>query len=238
MIDYAAMSNVFLVPSWFLGYDIIFEILFVMVTFMVAYLSFKVYNLSRQPKPKIFGIGFLLMSSGYLIQAILNSIFFFYIRHMAFSPRQANFVIVLYMIAVYAYTYLMLLGLITLVYMTFNVKRPKIHLLISLLVLMVLVSSVDKLMMFYIMSATISLFIFHHYIINYLKNKRTTSFLVLSGIGGMFLAYVIFIFSLDADIFYFIGHGVKLIAYIMILANLIHIFRKDKIHKRELGRDP
>ncbi len=238
MTDYATMSNVFLVPSWFLGYDIIFEIAFAIVTFMVALFSFKVYKLTHQSKPYIFGMGFMLMCAGYVIQAILNSIFFFYIRHMSFSPSQANFIITIYMIAVYAYTYLMLLGLITLVYMSFSIKKPKVHLLMSLLVLMVLISAMDKLLLFYLMSAVISFFILHHYLYNYIKNKRKTSLLVMLGFASMLIAYIFFIFSLDSALFYFIGHAFKLIAYTLILINLFHIIRKDKSNllKTMLGR--
>ncbi|MFP4656325.1 MAG: hypothetical protein ACLFNK_01985 [Candidatus Woesearchaeota archaeon] len=225
------MHNIFLVPNWFLGYDIIFEIMFVLVTFMVAMFSFKVYGLTRQSKPRIFAIGFMFMSSGYLIQVILNSAFFFHIKNLAFSPQEASLVLTVYSISVYAYTYLMLIGLITLAYMSFNINKIKVHLLISLLVMMVLVSSTNKLLLFYIMSAVISLFIVHHYLSNYIKNQKGTSLLVLLGFLGMMVAYVLFIFSLDSALFYFIGHAVKLFAYILILINLIHILRKSKKHK-------
>lgn len=225
--------NVFLVPSWFLGYDIIFQVLFVLVTLLVAWSSFKIYNLTQQARPKIFGMGFLLISTGYLMQAILNSIFFFHIQHIAFSPRQASFVINSYMVAVYSYTYIVLLGLITLVYMSFNVKKIKIHFLISLLVMMVLISSQDKLLLFYLMSVIICLFITHHYLSNYIKNKKTTSLLVMLGFTAMLASYVLFVFSLDSEIFYFAGHAVKLGAYILILTNLIRVLRADKKQKKK-----
>ncbi len=222
------MQNIFLVPNWFLGYDIILELIFALVTLFVSIFAFKIHGITHQPNIKKFAFGFLLISIGYFIQTLLNSVFFFYIQHLYFSPQHAYLILLTYTIMVYAYSYLMLLGLITLVYMTFNTSNIKIHLLISALSLIVLVFGMDELLLFYTMSALITLFIVLHYRKNYKIKKRVNTLIVLLAFCAMFISYIIFIFSTEHELFYFLGHAVKLIAYSMILSNLVSVLNKGK----------
>ena len=65
------MANLFLIPKWFFGYGVAFELIFAIITLAVALYSFKVYKLSNQNQPKLFGIAFLFFSISYFIQSIL-----------------------------------------------------------------------------------------------------------------------------------------------------------------------
>ena len=222
------MHNIFLVPSWFLGYDILFELLFVAVTLLVSLYSFRVHSLSGEKKPKLFGIGFLFISVAYMVQMLMNSIFFFFLKDLLFTPYQAYRILIIYSASIYGYMFLSLIGLIVLVYMGFNAKSMDSLFLISILSILILIFGNQKLLLFYIMSSVIAFFIAIHFFRNHRKNSTPNSLLVLLGFVSIFFAYLFFIFSIDSHIFYFLGHFSKLIGYLLILANLLIILKLEK----------
>lgn len=229
------MKNVFLVPSWFLGYDILFELIFLIVTILISLYSFKIYNLTKESKPKLFGIGFLFISTGYLVQMIMNSIFFFFLKDLSFTPYQAYRVLMIYAISIYGYTSLMLLGIILIVYMTFNTKNMNILFLISILSLMILMIAIQKLLLFYVMSSIIAFFIALHFFKNYFNNKTKNSLLVLLGFTFIFIGYTVFVFSIDHHIYYFFGHFFKLLGYLFLLINLFSVVGSEKKFRKKIN---
>lgn len=222
------MHNTFLSPTWFLGYDILFEALFAIVTFLVCFYAFKVYNLTKERKPQLFGIGFALIATAFLIQSFISGLFFFYLQYVLFSAREAFIVLSIYSIAIQAYMYLYLLGLITLVYMTLNVKKKRIFFLLAFLTLIIQIFSEEELYIFYLMSATIGAFIAYQYYLNYKSNKTHRTGLVFGGFALLLTSDILFIFSHTMNIFYVIGHVAKFVAYVFILANLMSVLHYGK----------
>ena len=229
------MRNVFLVPSWFLGYDILFELLFILVTFFVALYSFKVYKLSKEAKPKLFGIAFLLISAGYFVQMLMNSIFFFFLKDLIFTPRQAYRILMTYAVSMYGYTFLLLIGLLVLVYMTFSVKKISVFLLLFFMSLMIMMFSVQKLFSFYILASLITLFVVVHFFKNYRKTGTINSLLVFIGFVLILASYLLFIFSTQIHLYYFLGHFSKLVGYLLILVNLLMIVGAEKKFRERLS---
>jgi hypothetical protein len=215
------MQNTFLSPSWFVGYDILFEALFAIVTFFVCYHAFKLYSLTNGRKLKLFGSAFALIASAFVIQSFINALFFFYLRNVLFSAREAFIALSIYSVAIHAYMYLYILGLIVLVYTTFNIEKKRIVLLLAILALIVQIFSVQKLLLFYLISATLGIFIAYHYLSNYKKHHTGQAGLVFIGFIILLMSDFLFIFSNTMNIFYVIGHFVKFVAYIFILANLM-----------------
>ena len=66
------MTFFYLVPSWFFGYGIALEIIFGIVTALVALLSMKVYNLCEQRECKLMGLAFSSIAISYFILPLVN----------------------------------------------------------------------------------------------------------------------------------------------------------------------
>src|SRR3989338_6247396 len=69
------MAQLYSIPHWFAGFNVIFEILFIIATAMVAFYAFKIYRISSKGEIKLFGISFASLSISYLILVIVNSFF-------------------------------------------------------------------------------------------------------------------------------------------------------------------
>ena len=218
------MAGLYIIPEWFFGYDMLLNLLFGFITLIVSLYAFKIYKLSSLPHPKIFGISFSLISASYFAQSLLTMILFSKI-HINKIISLSSFTI-WYNSALFIHIILFILGLITLVYMTFNIKSSKIYSLIVLLCLFPFIFTHDVLHLFHLISALLLVFIFYHYMLNLLNKKSFKNFLVTSAFGLIFISNIIFMVSLSYSIYYVIGDIISLVAYLLILINLIIIIGK------------
>jgi len=226
------MINIYVVPEWFFGYDIVLELIFAVVTLLVSYYAFKVYKLSGQDQPKLFGISFLLISLSYIIQSIFNFIFVDKLEDITSYQSIIN-INILHALGVYSHILFFVLGLITLTYMTLKVKNIKISSLLFIIVLVALFFSSNVLYSFYLISSILLAYILLFYIINYWKNRQHKTILVLIAFAFLMFGNVHFIFSMNHSLYYVIGHLLGLIAYMLILANLVLVIRKSKKRIRQ-----
>ncbi|MBI2148757.1 hypothetical protein HYU23_03685 [Candidatus Woesearchaeota archaeon] len=218
------MGNLYLIPEWFFKYTIAFELIFGLITLIVGIYALKIYKLSNQKQTKNFGIAFIFISIAYFIQAILNSILFSKLyteRIIALSTFNlwSN-------IGIFLYMFFFLAGLITLVYVTFNINSFRVYSLLFLLILGSMIVTPFKLNIFHIFTSILLIYIVVHYFLNYIKNKQLKNFLVLVAFTLLLFGNIDLIFSLNNSIYYVIADIISLIAYIIILINLILIARK------------
>jgi len=220
------MGNVFLVPSWFFGYDVVLELIFAIITLSVGIYAFKIYNLSGQRQTKLFGGGFLFISASYFVQSILNFAIVSKLNENVCQALKISDVAVLNAVGIYAYIFLFIAGLVTLVYMTFRIKNWKIYSLLLLVSLLAITLIPNTLYFFYLLASVFLFYICTHYFSNYIKNKNPQKLLVLIAFGFLLFSTFHFIFSVNHSLYYAVGHILELIAYILILINLIRVIKK------------
>lgn len=59
-------------PSWFLGFDALLQVLFVLVTGLVGSYSYRIHRLSGERRYLWWGVGFLSLSGAYAVSAFSN----------------------------------------------------------------------------------------------------------------------------------------------------------------------
>ena len=220
------MVHLPIVPEWFFGYDIFLELAFAIITLVVSFYAFKIYKLSGQRQSKLFGTAFLFISISYFIQSFLN---FFRISVLDENICEAlKIVSVNFLNTTGIYTHIIFfgIGLITLTYMTLRIKNAKTYSLLAILFLLSILFSSNTLFLFYLLSSILLIYIVTHYLINYLKNKQTKTLLVLVAFAFLLFGSIHFIFSVNHGLYYVIGHFLELIAYLLILINLILVVKK------------
>ncbi|MBR9704815.1 hypothetical protein GOV12_05360 [Candidatus Pacearchaeota archaeon] len=220
------MAIISLVPNWFFGLDIIFELAFAIITFFLSLYAFKIYKLSDQKQSRLFGISFLLFSISYFIQSIINlSILtkFGENIHVLIKLKEIS---LLNYIGIYTHLIFFLIGLLTLTYMTFKIQNKKLYILLFLVSMLSLFLSMNKIYWFYFLASIFLIFIVIHYFNNYVRYKQVNNLLVLIAFIMLLFGHIHFIFSVNHAFFYVIGHFLELGAYILILISLLRMFRK------------
>lgn len=220
------MVYLYLVPKWFFGYDVLFELAFALITLFVSFYAFRVYKLSEQNQSKLFGISFLFISISYFVQAFLNFAIISKLNEDIRLVLKINTINTLVGMEIYAHMIFVAAGLITLAYMTLKVKSAKLYSLLLVTILLSLFFSSNKLYMFYLLSSILLIYIFIHYLVNYFNKKKIKTLLVVIAFAFLLFGKIHFMFSVNHEVYYAIGHFLELIAYLLILINLVLVLRK------------
>lgn len=222
------MAYVFVSPSWFFNYSIILEVIFAVITLIVSFYAFKVYKLSDKKPAKLFSTAFVFICLSYVIQSMLNIIIFWKIADQVVSMINLRDAALLNLFGLYAHALFFIIGLIILAYVHFRVENYKILLLMVALVVSSIFFTQNKLMLFYMLSSILLMFIVVNYFLNYVRHKTPNTMLVLVAMIFLLFGALHYLFAIDHEIYYVIGHILEFLAYSMILINLLLILNHGK----------
>jgi hypothetical protein len=225
------MAHLFLIPDWFFGYNVILEFFFAITALAVALYSFKVYRLSNQEQPRLFGIAFLLFSISYFIQSILNYLIITNAAQAICDCISIPSLFLFNAIGIYVHMFFFVIGLVTLAYMTLKTKNITTYVLLLSTLLLSFFVVENKIPWFYMISSLLLVFISLHYLFNFIKNKRTKTLLVFIAFMLLLFGHTHFIFSVNHTLYYVLGHFLELFAYILILINLLLVIKNGKKKK-------
>lgn len=213
------MDYTYIIPNWFFGFDIGMELLFSLITFLVAIVAFRIGQVTNERKIKLFGSAFLLIALSYLIWAGIN---YWFVNLSAGGYREVSIqsVAIIGVLSLYAYMILFASGLVTLSYLVCDSKKGKVYYLIFGLSLLVIFVSISKLVSFRILSLFLISVITYHYFEDYIEFKNKKSYLILLAFCLLFISSLVFIFSSVYYQAYVVGHVLELVAYVLILINL------------------
>lgn len=222
------MALIHLVPNWFLRFDIGLEILFAIVTFVVAYYSYKIYKLSDQEESRILSFAFLSISISYLIKAVVNLLIISDVDDKISNVSFAN-INTLQNVGAFAnsaYIVLFTFGLVLLAYMTFKIRSLRALSLLLATNVFVIFLSQNWILSFYLLSSLLTIYISAHYYLEYIKKNNYKNLALFFAFIFLFFSGIIFIFSKVYYISYVIGHLLELGSYLIILLILISAIRK------------
>ena len=214
-----------IVPSWFLGLNAIMNFLFAIITLVVSFYSFKVYRICGQRQSKLFGSAFLFISISYFVQSFVNlsglsaqSLAFADIMDIHYLDAAGIFVNIAFF----------MLGLVTLAYMILKTKDTSFYWLFTVVIITTILFSTNSFFMFYLLSSILLFYICIHYLRNYLNGLQPKTLLVLIAFVFLLFGKIHFIFVVNHGNYYVIGQFLELVAYSLILANLILVVRKNE----------
>ena len=117
-------------PVWFSYQSIIFELVFAIITLLVAFASFRIYHLSKEKSAAWFGSGFLLFSISYFIQLMLNIGIKYRLSENIQIISEAREIINLGLTALNLHMILMITGLVILTHINLKEKSFRNFLLL------------------------------------------------------------------------------------------------------------
>ena len=224
------MAELHFIPSWFLGFNIAFEMVFMLVAALVALYSYRIYKISSQKEIKLFGISFGLLSASYFVSSII-SLFFVSALEGNILAIAIHRVLNTQNIAIASYVVLLVLGYITLLYTTLKVGRKRVYGLLIALAFTAINFSFNKVFMIYFVSSLSLLFVNYHYYMEFIKRKNTNVFLTFWGMFFLFISNVIFLVQASSSATYVISHIAELIGYCFIVASLLRVIKNGKKKK-------
>jgi len=234
------MSSIYFVPSWFVGTSAILEFFFFTIALIISFYANKIYTLTKQKEHKFFSIGFLLISLSYLVLLFLN-LFFLTKRNNRIFIVEINQIISLTNLIFFLYSVLFIMGLVTLVYMAFELKNAKLYVLLTLLGIVPILFSTSRNWLLYPISAVFLLFLSIYFLERYYETGKTKTLISFIAFVLLLLTRVEFVFASKnlpfflfekCDMHFIIAHLIESIAYLLLLFNLINILKNDKKKKQ------
>jgi hypothetical protein len=217
------MNSVFLLPKWFLTYGLVFELVFALITLAVAIYAFKVYRLTCERKVKNLSLGFLSIFVSYGIWFLLNFIAFYQL-----SIVDLNRIISLINFAAYAHIFFLINGLVLISYATYLKDNLMAALSILLVAIVSFFLASEKALLFYLISALLSIFIASYYSYIYRKKKKQGILIMIISFFLLSLGTLKLALSTFHTIYPVFGHITLLIAFLLILANLLGVLKNGK----------
>lgn len=214
------------IPDWFFGYGMIFELAFAIITLAVSWYSFRVYKLSGERHSKHFGFAFLFFSISYFIQFILSIAMISELNETILNIIELRDILTLDVFYIFTHMILFTLGLVTLCYMASNLKNKIVYVGMMLVSVLLILFSVSQINIFYIFSSLLLLFISFYYLKNYVKNPHNKAIFMVIAFFCLLIGHLHFIFLSNHPVYYIIGNFLELVAYILILVNLLKVLRK------------
>jgi hypothetical protein len=227
------MGAFYPLPGWFFGYDIILQAAFAIITLLVSAYSFNIYRLTGQRQSKLFGIAFLSIAVSYIAHVIFSLIVLSKLNESICQALHFITVSQFNTLGIYIYLVFFVAGLVTLTYMTLKIKSKTTFSLITIIILLALWFSTNRVYLFYVISTVLLIYICVFYFRNYLRNKRFKTLIVFIAFFLLLLSTVQFLFAAHYNIYlmlkstyYITGHFLELLAYLLILINILMVSKK------------
>ena len=214
------MVSFYLVPNWFFGFGIILEIIFALITAAVAAAAFRIYRASSQNEFRLFGLSFISISLSYLLIALINLLV---VSQISDEVRELSLsqITTFSLFGLYLHIFLFISGLTLLCYTSLKLNNSKILILLAFMELFLIFLSANKAFAFFLMAALFISFLIAHYTSEYFSRRNPKTLLILLSFIILLIARWELILSVGNYTSYVISHVLELIAYSIILANLI-----------------
>lgn len=210
-------------PQWFTTFAIIMEFVFMLVTGLIAYRSYKCYQFLKNKESLVFAVSFGTFSLSYLTIFVVNALNYlnnhFNKDHLLAGLNtvceQVSTIAPVGYLAFNIFMVLTLIGLTLLIYLTFEVKNKRLLVLLIMVVLLSIIAAFNTISFFYVITT-----LFYFFIVEfYSRKKKQMTFLgfVFLLLGNMSLVFVNF-----TPLAFFGGHVLMFIGF-LILANILRI---------------
>lgn len=220
------MALTYYLPKWFFSYDVILELAFAIILFLVAFLAFRIYRITGHKPIRLLGIGFLFISLSNFIESMLNFLMIAKTDYGTFYLFKNLSLSFLNYLSVNSYLIFTILGLTTLLYMSFKTEKIRILGFLIIISLLFIFLSKDSVYSFYILATIYLIFISAFFIETYLKNRKFDALLIALAFIFLLIDRALFVFLFDRELSYVLGHFPELIAYLLILLNFYLIKKK------------
>lgn len=222
-------------PRWFFGYDIIFELLAVIVTGIIGLYSFKLYYFSRQRSYRYFGFSFLAFAASLTVKIATNFVLYYQaaVKH-AIADAIVKYNLLqkstIFLETGYdLHRFLFLLGLFG-VYWLISKSQDNEHRGILIYALFIIaIFSFSSYYVFHLTAAVLLFYILRHFhALCFRKRARINAQLNFLAFTLVFFSQIAFIFVFLSTTIYVVAEIIQLLGFVVFLINmLLLVFKKN-----------
>ncbi|MFP4524716.1 MAG: hypothetical protein ACLFO2_05430 [Candidatus Woesearchaeota archaeon] len=223
-------------PQWFYGYDIIFELLGILVTGLIGLYSLKLYRFSKERTYKYFGLSFLAFAVSFAAKIATN--FVLYYKHTVKTTLQEVIIThnllqksnLLLQAGYDVHRFLLLLGLLGIYWIVSKSIENEHRWLLLYLLFVVSLFSFSTYYVFHLTAAFLLLFITRHlYKVAMRRKAPKTAKLNFLAFTLLLLSQLVFVFVRINKAIYVVAEFVQLAGFVVFLFSILRlVFRNGK----------
>jgi hypothetical protein len=235
------MFQLFTTPVWFNRWDIIFDIVGLLVAFLIAAYSWRVYRINQENRFAYFSLAFMLVAAGFFFKMFTSSIVYFTsVRDVAadvlrpVAGKGLSFSLIYYRAAFF---FQMVTTLGAWLLMFFISQKPRARLrkyyevsqiaLFVYLLLLISIISNFRYSAFYLTSTVLLSLTVLNYYKNYLNTgKNRKAFSVMVSFLFIMLGNISLVFVFMSDKLYVLGEVLVLIGFLILLITYRRITKR------------
>jgi len=227
------MYQLFFTPAWFNGFDLVFDIIGLVIALLIAAYSWRVYRISGENKFAYFSFAFLLLAGGLLFKSFTHSVLYFTPLRDSVTEvlkpalgSKLKFSDLYYRAAFFLQMALMLGGWLLIFFISQKSRQrltkyyevSQMALFLYLILLISIVANFNY-FVFYLTSAVILGMTVLNYYKNYLNTSRNeNAFRVMMSFIFILIGNLFFIFVFIFESFYVFGEVFMLIGFLLLLS--------------------
>ncbi len=226
------MSVVIYSPSWFFGIDAALQLVSVVVAFVLAYASYRMYRLLKESSYLHFSLSFFLISLSYLVK-IFSDLYVYNRLGEDVYPKLGIFLHEFTMIEFVnifgnlLHRFLLLLGFLVLIVVLLEIKDRRV---ITLLLYFIFIVSSFSMWSFLLFQTTLTMLagtVAVYYVFEYIEKRKPLMLNSLIGFSLLFMAQISFMFTFFFERRMFVlGHVLQALGFIMLFITYMLVFKE------------
>lgn len=205
-------------PTWFVGFNLAFQIIFALITTTISFTAYKAYQFLGIHRVKYLSMGFGFMAIAYVANIIAQ------------ASQVLGGSLLVAKIGLYAYAFLFLAGIMMLIFAYLKIDDLAVRSVLFILVLGVTAlfstpRGFRQDLMYYIITSVLLLFIVWQLLQKYKESVRITTFFVIVGFTLLTLGQLLLVFIVFSEIFFAASALMTLIGFLSIAASRFMLMR-------------
>lgn len=213
-------------PEWFYTAGSVMQIVFALVTLLIAGFSYKAYMLAKDRKYRYFSFGFLSLALGYAAISFSNLLVFLGVYDGVISRlNELNVANLLYL----GHIFFIIVGYMLLLAVAMKLQQRKLIALLFALVLLLVAFAYQYYIKFHMISFLLLAFMAWQFYENYREKRTANAGLVFSSFyllafAELFLIAMVYI----TPVLYAVGHFLQLTGFGLLLLMFTRVQKGDK----------
>jgi hypothetical protein len=216
-------------PKWFLGIGMSLELLFALVTILIAFFAYRTYKIAKQREILLFSIAFFSIGIGYLQEVIYNSSLIFGFTRTSLIPiigSSANFLNLGLMVGlIHMITFIF--GLSLLIYTIWPKRNKKLFGVIVGLALIGLLTSGNVILTFFLITSLMFFTLTLHYYQIFERKKTKYSLYLFMGFFALFLGHIQLAAATNLSMLFIASHITTFFGFLLLLINLLRAIKSE-----------
>ncbi len=207
----------------FYNIDLILGVISALVAVFIAGYALKGYMLTRNRTSLFFSAAFMLIAAGMLSRVIFDYLVKFelnlpLVQVPTMTPLQG--LMLFFSIFFLSSGYMLLLVLF------FKIRSRRFMALLIVLLAVMALTTANAYLISHVVPAILLFFGLTHTTDHFFKRRNKNAFLVLSAFIILFASELLFLLVLKSISFYFIGSILRVVAYSLLLANVLLVLKR------------